>query len=71
MPHRTRTQLERMERAIAALPEPTRTAYRLHLFDGLGYLEIGASLALSSADVERHIGEAIVLIDRALRASGD
>jgi RNA polymerase sigma-70 factor (ECF subfamily) len=71
MPHRNRTQLERMERAIAALPEPTRTVYRLHLFAGLDYLEIGAALGLSSAAVERHVAEAIVLIDRALRRSGD
>lgn len=71
MPHRHRTQLDRMEEAIAALPEPARTVYRLHLFEGPGYLEIGASLALSSAEVAKHIADAIVLIDQALRRTAE
>jgi len=61
------TQLGKMQRAIGALPEPTQSVYRMHLLDGLDYGEIGAALALSTAEVERHIAQAIVAIDRALR----
>ena len=67
MPQREQSQLERLQDAIAALPEPARSAYRLHLFDGLDYLEIAAMLRLSTSDVERHIATSIVMIDRALR----
>lgn len=71
MPQPTRSQLERMQAAIAALPEPTQTAYRMHLIDGLDYEQIGACLLLSTAEVEHHLAKAIVLIDRALlRAQG-
>ena len=63
-----RTQLERMQRAIAELPEPTGTVYRLHLFEGFDYLQIAAAVGLSTADVERQVASAIVRIDRALRA---
>lgn len=61
------TLLGRMQEAIRALPEPTRSVYRMHLLAGLDYLEIGAALALSTAEVERHIARAVVSIDRALR----
>ena len=60
-------QLERMRRAIAALPEPTRTVYRLHLCDGLDYPAIAARLGIDCGEVEHCIAAAIVAIDRALR----
>ena len=66
MPQPTRSQLDRMQAAISALPEPTRIIYRLHLIDGLDYLEIGARLCLSTTQVEQHLASAIVLIDQAL-----
>ena len=62
-----RSQLEAMRLAIAALPGQTRDIYRLHLVDGLGYKAIAGQLGIDSAEVERHIAEAIVLIDRELR----
>lgn len=62
-----REQLDHMRRAIAALPEVTREIYRLHLFDGLDFAEIAGRLGIECNDVERHVAEAIVLIDRALR----
>ncbi len=60
-------RLEQMRRAIERLPEPTRTIYRLHLLDGLDYNVIADRATLNVRDVERHIAEAIVLIDRDLR----
>ena len=70
MPQPQRSRLEQIQLAIADLPEPTRTVYRLHLLNGHDYLEIGALLRLSSAEVERHIANAIVAIDGALRTGG-
>ena len=70
MPQPTRSQLDRMQAAIRALPEPTRTIYRLHLIDGLDYEQIGARLRLSTAEVEHHLARAIVIIDRALQRGG-
>lgn len=66
-----RNRLSRIQQAIAALPEPRRTVYRLHLFQGIGYLEIAAQLGLSTTEVERHIAASIVRIDCALRANDD
>jgi RNA polymerase sigma factor (sigma-70 family) len=66
-----RNRLSRIQQAIEALPEPRRSVYRLHLFQGLGYLEIGAELGLSTGEVERHIAASIVRIDCALRACDD
>ena len=67
MPKPSRAQLERMRRAIAALPEPTAQVYRLHLLDGLAYPAIAERLGIDAAEVEHRIAEAIVLIDRDLR----
>ena len=64
----TDTKLQRMRRAIARLPEPIATIYRLHLVDGLDYRSVAALTTLDVADVERCIARAIVLIDRYLRA---
>lgn len=63
-----RDRLSRIHQAIEALPEPRRTVYRLHLLKGLDFLEIGAALGLSTAEVERHIAGSIVRIDCALRS---
>lgn len=67
MPNPDRAQLERMRRAIAALPEPTGTVYRLHLLEGLDYLTIAERLGIEIARVEDCVAEAIVFIDRELR----
>ena len=67
MPDPSRAQLDRMRRAIGALPEPTGEVYRLHLFAGLDYPAIAEQLRLDTAEVEHRIAEAIVLIDRDLR----
>ena len=59
-------QRQRMRDAIHALPEPTRTVYLAHLLQGDDYTQIGAREGLSVREVERHIADAILLIDRFL-----
>jgi len=61
---------ERIREAIVALPEPTGTVYRQHLLDDLDYRSIEARLDLSVAEVEHHVAQAILFIDRYLRATG-
>lgn len=67
MPEYARWQRERMRRAIAGLPSPTRAIYRLHLFSGFDYAAISALMNLPIDEVERQIALAIVAIERALR----
>lgn len=66
MPTPDPAELERMRRAIAALPEAMRETYWLHL-GGLDYPKIASRLGVEAREVERRIAEAIVLIDRTLR----
>lgn len=68
MANLTPAERQRMRDAINALPEPTRSIYLAHLLDGLDYLTIGERKGLSVREVEAHIAEAIVLIDRYLRS---
>lgn len=67
MPNLSPAGRQRMRDAIDALPEPTRTIYLAHLLDGDDYAAIGVREGLSVRDVERHIADAIILIDRYLR----
>lgn len=71
MPNLTPAERQRMRHAMDALPEPTRSVYLAHLVDGLDYLVIGERKGLSVREVEGHIAEAIVLIDRYLRGPDD
>jgi len=43
---------ERVRAAVAALPEPQRTALLLHRFEGCSYEEVGATLGLSMPAVK-------------------
>lgn len=56
--------------AVDALPPLTRAVFLLHRLDGLGYGEIAMLLRIDTDDVTSHIAEALVRIDRALRARG-
>lgn len=69
MPSLSPAERQRMRDAIEALPEPTRTVYLAHLLQGDDYTRIGAREGLSVREVERHIADAILLIDRFLRGS--
>lgn len=56
----------RYDAALAQLPELTRRAFLLHRLDGLSYARISIRLAMSTAEVERHIADAIFGIGRFL-----
>ena len=46
----------------------SREVFLAHRLDGLSYVDIAKRTGLSVADVERHIAEAIVHLDRELTA---
>jgi len=62
----------RYEAAVRSLPEKTRTMFVIQQREGLSVSEIARRLQITSADVERHIGEALASIASALdRADRD
>ena len=71
MPSLSPAKRQRMRDAIEALPEPTRTVYLAHLLQGDDYTQIGAREGLSVREVERHIADAILLIDRFLLGAAE
>jgi DNA-directed RNA polymerase specialized sigma24 family protein len=70
MPTFSPAERQRMRDSIAALPELTQRVYLAHLLRDDDYPTIGAREGLGVRDVERHIADAIVFIDRFLRATG-
>ena len=64
------TRLERLRRAVAALPMPAREVYWLSAVDGLDYAAIGARLGIGMAEVEAALAEAIVTLDILLDEAG-
>jgi RNA polymerase sigma factor (sigma-70 family) len=68
MPERLdETELRRrLERAMRALPRPTREVFLAHRLDDMSYSEIAERTGLSVNEVERHIARVIIAIDRSL-----
>ena len=64
------TRLERLRRAVAALPMPARAVYWLSAVEGLDYAAIGARLGIGMAEVEAALAEAIVTLDILLDEAG-
>ncbi len=58
---------DRYQGAISALPDVTREVFIAHRRDGRSYREIAAQLGITLDGVERHITEALLSIDRAIR----
>lgn len=58
-----RDLIARLGQAIATLPEPTQSMFRLNRFDGLTQREIAARHGVSTTIVERHIRRAIKALD--------
>jgi len=54
-----RQELQRLIEAIAALPEPTRTIFRLRRIEQLPQRDIAARLAMPESTVEKHISRAL------------
>ena len=53
--------------AIAALPEPARTAFTMNRFDGLSYREIAKRMSVSESSVEKYMIVALKQLREALR----
>ncbi|NQE64049.1 RNA polymerase sigma factor [Caulobacter sp. RHG1] len=54
-----RQELQRLARGIAALPEPTRTIFRLRRVEQLPQREIAQRLRMPESTVEKHVSRAI------------
>lgn len=62
-----RAELARVMRAAAILPEPTKSIFRLHRFDGLKQSDVAARFGVSVTTVEKHVRRALAI----LRAARD
>jgi len=58
----------RLERAMATMDARSRAVFRLHRLEALSYDQIAERLCLTLAEVEQHIADAILHIDRELTA---
>jgi RNA polymerase sigma-70 factor (ECF subfamily) len=54
--------IERVQNALLALPERTRTVFVLHRFEHLKYREIADRLEISISSVEKHMASALTQI---------
>ena len=67
---RAQELLQRIETIVAAMNPLTREVFLLHRVDGWPYPGIAHALGINVGEVERHIAEAILAIDRGLRRDG-
>ncbi len=66
-----REEWERLERAIAGLPEGCRTVLLLCKVDHLSHAEIGARLGIAISTIEKQHARALRLLRAAMEESGD
>jgi RNA polymerase sigma-70 factor (ECF subfamily) len=57
-----REELQRLAEAIAALPEPTRTVFRLRRVEQLPQREIAYQLGMPESTVEKHVMRALAFM---------
>ena len=50
-----RERLTRLTRAVARLPGPVQTVFRMHKFEGLSHKEVAERLGISKSLVEKHM----------------
>lgn len=65
-----RQELQRLIEAIAALPEPTRTIFRLRRIEQLPQREIAERLRMPESTVEKHISRALMQISNLFGRGG-
>jgi len=58
----------RLERAMATMEARSRAVFHLHRLEALTYDQIAARLGLTIAEVEQHLADAILHLDRELTA---
>lgn len=59
-----RERLAAVVTALSDLPDKTRQVFRMHKFDGLSYAEVAARLGISRSSVEKHMMDALRLLNR-------
>jgi len=60
--------IQRLQQALASMDSVSRGVFLAHRLDGLSYVEVARRRGLSVAQVEQHIADAILHIDRELTA---
>ncbi|MFC3443411.1 RNA polymerase sigma factor [Sphingobium rhizovicinum] len=60
-------ELQQVLTAARTLPEPTRSIFRMHRFDGLRQSDVAAKLGVSVTTIEKHVRRALDI----LRAARD
>ncbi len=58
-------ELARVLKAAAALPEPTKSIFRLHRFEGLRQSEVATRCGVSVTTIEKHVRRALTILRRA------
>lgn len=69
-PERAAT-LRRVRHALASMDELPRAVFERASILDIGYHQIAAELGITPAQVERHLAEALVHLERALDAAED
>lgn len=62
-------ELQQVLAAARALPEPTRSIFRMHRFDGMRQSDVAARLGVSLTTVEKHVRRALDIL-RSARDKG-
>jgi RNA polymerase sigma factor (sigma-70 family) len=65
-----RQQLERLWRAIGALPTQCRVAFRLRTFEARSRREIAQQMGISERTVEKHLAKALLRVAAELQENG-
>ncbi|MGZ3274433.1 MAG: RNA polymerase sigma factor [Caulobacteraceae bacterium] len=65
-----REELQRLAQAIAALPEPTRTIFRLRRIEQLPQRAIAERLRMPESTVEKHVSRAFLAMSNLLGRGG-
>lgn len=67
---RVKALVTAMEQVVMAMDPVTRDIFVLHRLDGWSYQRIARERAIAVAEVERHIADAIAMLDRGLARHG-